>query len=379
MRLLFLSDDPDDPTVGASKAPRKLALALERLGHHCEFLHSADLGLRPRSERLRFAASPWLARRALRHAWRERGPFDIVDAAAAEAAWLPHFAGAAVVARSHGLEHLYYQALLDDHRAGLLHKRWWRRVWYPAARLSQVARGYRRARAAIVLNQRERDFICRRGWKSADQICVVPHGLDPDRLQAAPHADALRGKGLLFSGAWYTGKGVHYMAQALRLLVERGLAIPLTILGPGVGGDFAAVETYVRRDFAPASQSLLTVLPRTSDENEIYRHYREHDLLVCPSTAEGFGMVVFEALSQRLPVVCSASVGAAEWLRHGESVWIVPARDAAALADAIGALWHDPPRRAALGEAGYQAVRPYTWERAALATLAVYERAREGK
>ena len=379
MRILFVSDDPDDPTVGAAKAPRQLAAALERLGHACEFLHSAELGAWPRSERMRFAASPWLAARAVRGAWRKHGPFDVIDVAAGEAWRIPKCPGTGVVARSHGLEHFYYHALLDDHRAGMLRKPWWRRLWYPATRLSQVALGYRRADAAIVLNRRERDFVLRRGWKGSGQVRVIPHGIEAGRWQSAPPPMATRGRGVLFSGAWYTGKGVHYLAEAHRLLVQRGLAVPLTVLGPGVGGDFAAIEACVRASFAAASQPLLTVLPRTRDEDEIHRHYREHDLLVCPSTCEGFGMVVFEALSQRLPVICSQTVGAAEWLRHDASAVLVPARQAVALADAIAALWSDSPRRAALAEAAHAAVRDYTWEGAALETLAVYALAREGK
>ncbi len=353
------------------------------MGHRCDLLFSSDLGAWPANERLRFALSPLLAQRAVERAWRRSGPYDVVDAVAAEASRLARASaripGAVLIARSHGLEHFYYRELLADHRAGLLRKPWWRRGYYPLVRLRPAAAGFRRADRAILLNRRERDEALARGWQPEDRLDLIPHGLDDARLAAAPPPDAPRGAGLLFSGAWYTGKGNLYLARAHALLVQRGLPLPLTLLGPGIGHPPAEVERHVRASFAPESQPYLTVLPRLASPAAVDAHYRRHDLLVCPSTAEGFGMVVFEALSQRLPVVASSAVGAADYLRPDEDLCIVPPRDPEALAGAIARLWQDPERRRALAEHGHQTVRPYTWRRAAQQTLACYAAARAAR
>ena len=70
-----------------------------------------------------------------------RGPYDVVDAASAEGLafglarrLLARARGAALVARSHGLEHLNYQRMIADHEAGVRPKPAWRRLWYPAVR-----------------------------------------------------------------------------------------------------------------------------------------------------------------------------------------------------------------------------------------------------
>lgn len=86
-------------------------------------------------------------------------------------------------------------------------------------------------------------------------------------------------------------------------------------------------------------------------------------------------MVVMEALSQRLPVVCCSTVGAAAWLRHGVEALITPPRDPEALADAIAHLWLNPDQRLALGEAGHRATRAFTWGAVARQTLTVYDEA----
>ena len=86
-------------------------------------------------------------------------------------------------------------------------------------------------------------------------------------------------------------------------------------------------------------------------------------------------MVVFEAMSQRMPVIASRSVGAADRLTDGVNALLIPPRDASALADAMARLWHDPALRQSLGESGHAFVRAYTWERAASETVAAYDAA----
>ncbi|HEY7856606.1 MAG TPA: glycosyltransferase family 4 protein [Terriglobales bacterium] len=378
---MIASDDWDDPRVGAAKAPRKLAQALERAGHQVDLVFNGDLIYHPRNERLRYLVAPWYALATVRRRWRERGPYDVIDIASSEGwlVFLAHrlgaFRGAAMVARTHGLEHIYYRELVADHRAGLLSKPWWRRIWYPAVKLTQLAASFRLADRAILLNQRSRALVLDRRWKSAQQISLIAHGVDAARWASAPLPAAPRQARALFSGNWHLGKGTAYLAQAHRLLLARGMAIPLTLLGGGTDYPQAEIERYVRSSFAPESQPWLTVVERLTDEDDVFEFYRNCQFLVCPSTAEGFGMVVFEAMSQRMPVIASRSVGAADRLSDGVNALLVPPRNTPALADAMARLWHDPALRQSLGESGHAFVHAYTWEHAASETVAAYEAA----
>lgn len=374
MRILMLSDESHDASMGGPKVALKLRQELTALGHGCDLLFRPDLGDRPRNPRLRLAVSPWLARqaadRALRRAAAAGVPYDVIDAASAEGWLLPRRAGGpAVVARSHGLEHRYYQALLEDARSGLIHKPLTHRMWFPAVRLTQVAAALRRADRVIALNRADRARILARGWQPAERVEIVPHGVDAARWAQAPDREAPRGQGILFCGWWTTSKGVAYLAQAYAQLWQRGLKIPLTLLGAGSGPGF---EAPIRAALPAAAQPLLRVLPRTADEDAVFAAYRSHDLLVCPSTSEGFGLVVVEAMSQRLPVICSREVGAADLLTHAQDSWVVPARDAAALAAAMAHLWTDPRLRGELGEHGYRRCATLHWSAVAARTAACY-------
>ena len=57
--------------------------------------------------------------------------------------------------------------------------------------------------------------------------------------------------------------------------------------------------------------------------------------LVMPSFAEGLPMVIMEAMAAGRPVVATYVAGIPELVRPGETGWLVPAGDAAALRDAL--------------------------------------------
>jgi glycosyltransferase involved in cell wall biosynthesis len=367
----MVGDYPDDPRLGSAKVYAKLREEFVRLGHECDLLLSPQLGPRPAAARLRWLVGPLLAARAVR---RLRGGYDVIDVASAEGAVLGlrralGGQGPALVSRSHGLEHLNFRRMVEDHRHGLTRKPWHRRLWYPAARMSQVALAARLADRMIVLNPADRDFVTGRGWKPADRVEVIPHGVSQRLLDQAPPADAPRGRGLLFCGSWDAVKGVDYLVGAMTLLARDGAPPRLTVLGPGVPAP------QVLDAFPSGVRPFVTVVPR-SDEPVVMEHYREHDLLLVPSTYEGFGMVLLEALSQRLPVV-STPVGAAPMLLSADAGGVlVPARAPAAMAEAVRGLLADPARRRRLADAGYQRVRGMSWTATAERTLDCYRAAR---
>jgi glycosyltransferase involved in cell wall biosynthesis len=73
------------------------------------------------------------------------------------------------------------------------------------------------------------------------------------------------------------------------------------------------------------------------------------DLSVFPSLWEGTPLTVFEALAAGRPIVATDADGLAEVLRHNENAFVVPKRDAPALAAGITHLLDNPQERARLG------------------------------
>ena len=142
----------------------------------------------------------------------------------------------------------------------------------------------------------------------------------------------------------------------------------MTVLGPGIPRE------AVLADFDAAVRPFVTVIDR-APEDRVMEEYRRHDALLFPSTYEGFGLVVIEAMSQRLPVIATPIGCAASLVRDGETGLVVPVRNPDAIADAVTRLIGDPGlgRRVA-GNARAQ-VAGMTWRATALQTIDVYRSA----
>jgi glycosyltransferase involved in cell wall biosynthesis len=374
LRILLVGDYPDDPRLGSAKVAHKLREEFRTAGHDCDALFAGDVGASPSSRQLRQLVAPAKASAAIARAFGNRR-YDVVDASSAEGLWfgaakrLGRHGSTALICRSHGLEHLNYQRMLEDSRAGIASKAWTRRLWYPLSRLTQVALAARAADRLLLLNEADRAFALSRGWQPADCIDVIPHGISERYLQqdGAPRP---RGAGALFCGSWDHMKGIRYLVHAFSHLAETGRAVPLTILGPGAPAD------DVLGWFPAAVRPYITVLDRMPEDGVI-EQFRRHDVLVFPSTYEGYGLVVIEAMSQGLPVIATPVGCAASIVRDGVNGRLVPPRDAMALATAVGDLMSAPDERARIGARAAATVSDMSWRATASRTIACYRKALE--
>jgi glycosyltransferase involved in cell wall biosynthesis len=373
VRILLVGDYPPDPQLGSTKVLIKLQEEFRALGHSCDLLLADGLGRFPGNPYLRQALGPVKALAAVRRMVKANGGYDVVDVASAEGLWIARLRGAAlgspaVISRSNGLEHLNYQRMLDDHQAGLLEKPWTRRLFHPMVRLTQVKAAAQAADRLLLLNDGDRAFVSARRWKPESHIDVVPHGVSARFLSSAPQPGAPRGRGILFCGSWTGVKGVTYLTDAFTRLVRSGTHVNLTILGGGVPA------AAIRDSFAADVQAFLTIVDRAA-EDAVMTAYRSHDVLAWPSTYEGFGMVVVEAMSQGLPVI-GTPVGCGRTLiNHERTGLLVAPRDPAALSAALSRMLTDTDLRTRCAGAAQAQVRRMTWRQTALGTLSVYERA----
>lgn len=373
MRILLVGDYPPDARLGSTKVLVKLQEEFRALGHSCDLMLSDDIGAHPRAFHLRQAFGPVAAWSAVRRAVRKAGPYDVVDVASAEGLWLASLGrravdGASIISRSNGLEHLNYRRMLDDADAGLASKPWTRRWFHPVVRLTQVAATARAADRLLVLNDGDRAFAIDRRWKPEHEIDVVPHGVSRRYFDRPPSPSAPRGRGILFCGSWTPVKGVAYLAEAFVRLVRAGRRVNLTILGGGVSPE------VIRSAFPSEAHDLLTIVDRMP-EDAVMAAYREHDVLAWSSTYEGFGMVLVEAMSQRLPIVATPVGCASSLIQHERTGLSVPPRDPAALAAALDRMLTDRDLAARCADAAFEQVRGMTWTRTAERTLEVYQKA----
>jgi glycosyltransferase involved in cell wall biosynthesis len=103
--------------------------------------------------------------------------------------------------------------------------------------------------------------------------------------------------------------------------------------------------------------------------------YSQHEMAVLPSLYEGFGFPAAEAMACELPVITSTAGALPEVVgEHMETGYLVPPRDAHAVAEGIDFLLDNPEIRKRLGKAGRKRVLEiFTWESAARELVKMYE------
>jgi glycosyltransferase involved in cell wall biosynthesis len=144
-----------------------------------------------------------------------------------------------------------------------------------------------------------------------------------------------------------------------RMTVGKGHGTLLESIPPAVGA--APDLRFVLVGSGPLEQEIRDeVRSRGLEKRVIFTGFRDDvpdllaasDLFVLSSHGESFPLTVLEAMAARLPVVATDVGGVSEAVRHGRTGLMVPAADAAALAEALGRVGADPELRRSMGEAG---------------------------
>jgi glycosyltransferase-like protein len=226
--------------------------------------------------------------------------------------------------------------------------------------------------------------ILRREYGTAAE--VVHNGVDVARFAAADRAlaAALRRRAgaadrqlILAVGGIEPRKGSDTLVEAVASLRRSGRRLVLAVLG---GHSFQDYRDYRERVLASLPGLGLRldddlVLLGTVADTELPAWYAAADVLAFPSTKEGWGLAVLEAMSAGLPVVASDLAVFREYLRPGRDALLVPVDDASALAAALASVLDDRQLAGRLRSAGRKVAARYSWARSAAEHQAIYARA----
>lgn len=151
------------------------------------------------------------------------------------------------------------------------------------------------------------------------RICLIPHGLDLDRIRKAPTMSLDGEVKLLFVGGLEQRKGFDLLVRALSMLdLSTKERIRLYVAGSGpherIYKSLAAtlkVDKYIR------FFGLLRL-------DQCYALYKSCDIFVAPSRREGFGLTVLEALGSGIPIIAANSGAIPEIIEHERNGFLVP-------------------------------------------------------
>ena len=229
--------------------------------------------------------------------------------------------------------------------------------------------GWHGAARVVAISNAVRGQLLKDGI-ATERIVVVHSGIDLDATHATPHED-LRAWARLPNGgtlvvtiaAVTPEKGLDLLPVAVKELVKDH-DLRWIVIGDGPLRDDLR---HLADDWGLADR---LVLP--GHHPDPVRLLRGADLFVLPSTSEGLGTSILDALALDVPVVATRSGGAEEILQNGAGL-LVPVGDAHGLAHAVARMLGDAALRRRSIEAGRAALPRFTAAAMAAGMRSVYD------
>jgi len=231
-------------------------------------------------------------------------------------------------------------------------------------------------RYVVALTRMERDQIVDHYGVPEDRFVVIPNGIDPERLNPGvrekyreemrrevglndltpPAPLSLKERGerplLVFAGTDGLRKGLPQLLKALA----------------GMQPAFEGLLAVAGNDPPSRWEGLVSQLGLTGKvifrgrEPVIERLYAAADLVVLASLFDGYGNVIPEAMACGCPVLTTRQVGAADFVEHGRTGWVLEdCQDIPAYTHCLEEALHCADL-GAMGQAAARAIQPYTWD-----------------
>ncbi len=198
------------------------------------------------------------------------------------------------------------------------------------------------------------------------EVPVVYNGTDTDIFHPC---DVEKEADLLFVGRTEDRKkGIGTMIEALSMLPEH---ITLKIVDGRIPEN-GLVPRLIRKY---RLENRVKIIDRMLTRDELVRQYSTGRATIVPSFFEGFGFPASEAMACGLPVIANAAGALPEVVgTDGRTGRLVPARDAAAMAQAAREILLEPGKAEEMGRAARRRVENvFRWDAAAASLVEVFE------
>jgi glycosyltransferase involved in cell wall biosynthesis len=221
---------------------------------------------------------------------------------------------------------------------------------------------------------------------------LISEGLDPSRGEFLPHGTDFHFGALETSppkvvrdqqplrvgvvGRMTPLKDFETFLEAARIVARSHPSARFSIIG-GPEPDSEPTQRYYQRirqsAAAPPLAGRVDFHGRVENVSHLLATF---DVFVCSSLTESFGIAIIEAMALAKPVVATVVDAVPEIVSEGEFGFLVPARNAQAMAEKISCLLDNAPLREAMGRKAQESAREkYDSQRLAARWEDLYERA----
>ncbi|HEX4228349.1 MAG TPA: glycosyltransferase family 1 protein [Bryobacteraceae bacterium] len=196
-----------------------------------------------------------------------------------------------------------------------------------------------------------------------EHVVAIHHGVEDEFFHLERHVDEVSPY-LLCVSTLHPHKNIERLLRVFHRIRKHSPRLRLVLAGMR-GFHTAPIEKLV--------QSLqltdAVAIPGWIAREDLYRLYAGATIFIYPSTFEGFGMPVLEAMAAQVPVACSA-IPPLQEIAGDAALFFDPISESQMQA-AIERLLDEPATAEAIGARGNTHARRFTWENAAQKTIEV--------
>lgn len=197
-----------------------------------------------------------------------------------------------------------------------------------------------------------------------DKIGILRIGIDLDSVRQIENKDKSHLKkelgiknsntNMIYLGQLYPPKGIHYLIEAMGMLID---AFPDIML--------YAVGDHVIEEYREYKKEIVRLIEKLGLEGRVvFTGWRSDamevaslmDILVHPSLSEGFGRAVLEGMSLGKPVVATKVGGLREIIKDGQNGFLVDPENPGQVAEKLSILLKDRDLRKKMGKAARETV-----------------------
>ena len=222
------------------------------------------------------------------------------------------------------------------------------------------------------------------------RIDIAPCGFDPQELWPVPSRLARQKLGLPYGkflvlqlGRMVARKGIDNVIEGVaRLRACHGIDAQLLVVGGDSGTRASAMTPECARLRELAVQLGVrehVLFTGRIDRDELRYYYSAADVFVTTPWYEPFGITPLEAMACARPVIGAEVGGIKSTVVDGETGFLIPPRDPAALTDRLALLRANPSLSRSMGDDGLRrAYQHYTWRAVAQKADRIYTAAVDG-
>ena len=190
------------------------------------------------------------------------------------------------------------------HRARSAVTEWFNRICVHRATLAIFTHdGYRQS---LLGRQADRGLVIPASW--IDEEDIVPQ----DRLQALVKSRGNRGRlRLVFVGRLEEEKGIRWLVESLLQRGASDTAIELDIFGAG------PLDAWIRSSVVDRPDLTIRAAGTVAYGSEFLSTVAGYDALIMPTLTDEQPRILFDAYSQGLPVIASATEGVRDYIGDG--------------------------------------------------------------